>query len=91
MGLLRLGARVFMMVRATAAITWDFANILNAHFACKQCNGQEKTHNEHGNRHEHPGYGFEATIAECLEDACANTTYDEPPDHCMNITNDQMI
>ena len=84
------GAGVFML-GATAAITGHFANIFNAHFACKQCDGQEKAHNEHGNRHQHPGYGFKAAIAECLEDACTDCTYDEPPDHCVDITDDQMI
>ena len=79
------------MVSPTASITWNFAYIFNAHAACKKCNGQEEAYDEHGDRHEYPGYGFETAVAKRLKYACTDSTYDKPPDHGMKIADEQMI
>lgn len=80
-----------MVLRPTAVITRDFTDIFDAHLACKKCNGQEETYDEHGDRHEYPCYGFETAVAKPLKDTCTKKTYYKPPDHGMKIADKQMV
>ena len=71
-GLLLLGITATPRLWITTAITWHLSDILDTHPRSKECYCQEEADNEHGDAHEHPCHGFEATEAETLENTCTD-------------------
>ena len=73
------------------AITGDLTNIVDTHAAGEESNGKEETNDEDGDCHENPCNGFQAAVAEGLEDTGSQNTDNEPPNHTAEIAGNEMI
>jgi hypothetical protein len=73
-------------MRFVTTITGYTTNIFNAHTTGKESHCQKEAYDQHRDGHQNPCDGFQATVAQHLEDAGTEETDHNPPDHCTHIT-----
>jgi hypothetical protein len=69
-----------------AAVTGYLPHILNPHPCGEQRHSQEEADDEHGDQHQNPRHGLEATAAQHLEDTTTKYTDHEPPEDRRAVT-----